>query len=127
MNKEEFEKIVARSIKSIPKRFLDRLVNIAIVVENNPTEHQRKELKIRKGWTLYGLYEGVPMGKRGSGYSGVLPDKITIFKDPIEHAARSEEEIEGIVRNTIWHEIAHYFGMDEIRVKNAEDKRNNKK
>jgi len=71
---------------------------------------------------IFGLYEGVPQTKRWH-YGQVLPDKITIFKKPIERIARSENEIKEIVKNTVWHEIAHHFGLDEKRVKEAESRR----
>ena len=71
---------------------------------------------------LFGLYEGVPQTKRW-GYGQILPDKITIFKVPIEKFARSEEKIKNIVKETVWHEIAHHFGLDEKRVRQAEFRR----
>ena len=74
---------------------------------------------MKKNLIIFGLYEGMPQTKRGP-YGQVLPDKITIFKGPIEKAASSEEEIRKIVKNTVWHEIAHHFGMDEKRVREAE-------
>ena len=87
---------------------------------------QLRKLKIRKGSFLFGLYEGVPQTKRW-GYGQVLPDKITIFKNPIEKLAQYEKEIKVIVNNTVWHEIAHHFGMDEKRVRQAESHRIEKK
>jgi len=126
MRKSEFEKIVEKGIDAIPKKFLEKLNNIAIVIEDEPTPKQLKTLKIRQGWTLFGLYEGIPQVKRNSGYTAVLPDKITIFKKPIENAAKNEKEIIEMVKNTVWHEIAHHFGMDENEVQNAVQKRTRK-
>jgi predicted Zn-dependent protease with MMP-like domain len=122
MNREKFEKIVAEGIEAIPEKFLRKLDNVAIVIEGNPTAEQKKKLKIRSGWTLFGLYEGVPQLGRGVHYSSP-PDKITIFQKPIEEEADSEDEIKEIVKNTVWHEIAHHFGMDESRVQKLEDKK----
>lgn len=104
-----------------------KLKNVAIVVEEEPTPAQKKKLNIHSGWTLFGLYEGVPQLERGASYSWVLPDKITIFQNPIEAAAGDEKDIKEMVKNTVWHEIAHHFGMDEIQVRQAEirRKRNN--
>ncbi len=119
MTRKEFEKLVAKGIDSIPPRFLEKLSNVAVVIESKPTAPQKKKLKIRKGWTLFGLYEGVPQMSRGVNYGGVLPDKITIFQKPIEETAKNPGEIEEIVKNTVWHEIAHHFGMDEGRVRKA--------
>ena len=122
MKVEKFEKLVNDGIKSIPKRFLERLNNVDIVIEDEPTLSQLRELKIRKNSILFGLYEGLPQNKRLN-YGQVLPDKITIFKKPIEEFASNEEEIRGIVKDTVWHEIAHHFGMDEKRVREAEIRR----
>jgi len=123
LNRREFEKIVKEGIKAIPEKFLRKLENVAIVIEDEPTPAQKKKLNIHSGWTLFGLYEGVPQIERGAGYSAVLPDKITIFQQPIEALARDEKDIKAIVKNTVWHEIAHHFGMDEARVQQAEAKR----
>jgi predicted Zn-dependent protease with MMP-like domain len=121
--REEFEKIVEEGIKAIPEMFLRKLNNVAIVVEDEPTPAQKKKLNIHPNWTLFGLYEGIPQAKRGINYSAVLPDKITIFQKPIEDEARGEEDIKEMVKNTVWHEIAHHFGMNEARVRLAEAKR----
>ncbi len=123
MTREKFEKIVEKGIKAIPEKFLRKLNNVAIVVEDEPTAGQKKKLNIHPNWTLFGLYEGVPQLSRGVNYSAVLPDKITIFKKPIEEEAAREEDVEEIVKNTVWHEIAHHFGMNEARVQRAEAKR----
>lgn len=116
---EDFEKLVADGIEAIPARFLAKLKNVAIVIEEEPTAEQRKKLKLRKDMLLFGLYEGVPQTVRPR-YELVLPDKITIFRKPIESAAASAQDIITLVRDTVWHEIAHYFGMDESQVRNAE-------
>lgn len=123
LTREEFEKIVEKGMKAIPEKFLRKLENVAIVVEDEPTADQKKKLNIDSSWALFGLYEGVPKTRRGAGYFGVLPDKITIFKKPIEDESSSEEDMREIVKNTVWHEIAHHFGMDEARVRRAETKR----
>jgi predicted Zn-dependent protease with MMP-like domain len=123
MTRERFEKIVAEGIDVIPEKFLNLLKNVVIVVEDEPTPGQRKKLKIGQSWSLFGLYEGVPQSQRGSNYTAVLPDKITIFQKSIEEVADDEEEIKEIVRNTVWHEIAHHFGMDEEEVRKAEGKK----
>jgi len=123
LNRTEFEKIVNDGIKAIPEKFLQKLKNVAIVVEDEPTLAQKKKLNIRPNWTLFGLYEGVPQLERGANYSAVLPDKITIFQNPIEEEARDEKDVEEVVKNTVWHEIAHHFGMDEARVRQVETRK----
>lgn len=137
MTQEEFEKLVNEGIKAVPEKFLKRLNNIDIVIEDEPTSYQLEKLKVRQkqGLMILGLYEGVPQTKRWH-YGQVLPDKITIFKNPIERIACSrqrrsspkavEQEIKEIVKNTIWHEIAHHFGSSEKRIEKAENLRRNK-
>lgn len=126
MNRTNFEKIVEEGIRAIPEKFLRKLDNVAIVIEDEPTPAQKKKLNIHSNWTLLGLYEGVPQAKRGASYSAVLPDKITIFQKPIEADARNEKDLKEIVKNTVWHEIAHHFGMNEARVRQAEARRRTK-
>ena len=113
MERSLFEKLVSEAIAEIPEKFLQRLENVAIVVEDEPTAEQIAKLKLRKDVSLFGLYEGVPQTRRGPNYGMVLPDKITIFQRTIEEFANSAEEIRKIIKNTVWHEIAHHFGSDE--------------
>ncbi|MCK9393606.1 MAG: metallopeptidase family protein [Candidatus Paceibacterota bacterium] len=126
MESEEFEKLVREGIAAIPKEFLDKIVNVAIVVENNPTPQQLKKLNIKNSYVLFGLYEGIPRTRRWE-YGQVAPDKITIFKNPIISLAKSDEEIKRIVKDTVWHEIGHYFGMNEEQVRMAEKRHKSKK
>lgn len=119
----EFEKIVREGICAIPEKFLRMLDNVAIVIEDEPTPAQKRKLNLQRGWTLFGLYEGIAKTRRGAHYTWVLPDKITIFQRPIEDAAVDEEDMKKIACDTVWHEIAHHFGMDESRVRRAEGKR----
>ena len=121
MTDEEFEQLVKEGIDSIDERFLAMLKNVEIVIEENPTSSQIQKLKLR-GAFLFGLYEGIPLTKRES-YGQVLPDKITIFKNQIEKFYSNPEDIKKAVKNTVWHEIAHHFGMDEYQVRQAEKKR----
>lgn len=123
MTQDEFKRIVAEGINAIPLQFLQKLNNVAIVTEDEPTPAQKKKLMIRQGLELFGLYEGVPQSTRGINYNAVLPDKITIFQKSIESVAHDNEEIKEIVKNTVWHEIAHHFGMNEKEVRQAEIRR----
>ncbi len=122
MDREKFEKLVWQGIEAIPKRFLEKLDNVDIVIEDEPTPAQMRKLKLGQGVKLFGLYEGVPQTKRGY-YAWVLPDKITIFQKPIEEVCFTDEQVKQRVKNTVWHEIAHHFGMDEERVRRVERKR----
>jgi len=119
MTQEKFEELVNEGIKAIPKKFLEKLDNVDIVIEDEPTPEQLRKLRMKGGSFIFGLYEGVPQTKRWH-YGQVLPDKITIFQKPIERVARSEEEIKEIVKNTVWHEIAHHFGLEERKIREAE-------
>lgn len=103
MTKEQFEKIVKDCLKRLPIILRDRLVNVEIVIEDNPIPQR----------TLLGLYQGVPLKKRGVWYGNVLPDKITLFKVNIEQFARTEDAMENIIYDVLLHEIGHYFGFDE--------------
>lgn len=125
MTLEEFEKIVEEGIEEVPKKFLEKLDNVDICIEEEPTSYQLNKLKTRKGFMIFGLYEGVPQTER-THYGQVLPDKITIFKKSIEQMAHSKAKIKEIVKNTVWHEIAHHFGMTERQVRGAEKKRKRK-
>lgn len=126
MTAEQFEKLVHEGYDAIPRHLTDRLDNVAIVIEDEPSPRQLGSAHLHPGWTLFGLYEGVPQTGRAN-YTGVLPDKITIFRRPIEAAARSAEEVREIVRNTFWHEIAHHFGFDERQVRRLEAERRGRK
>ena len=131
LTRSEFEKMVRAGVEAIPDKFLRLLDNVAIMIEEEPTSRQREEMQLHDDETLFGLYEGVPLGDRGAGYGGALPDKITIFKHPTEEEAdivssggeSYEQAIKDIVRDTVWHEVAHHFGMDERRVAQVEEKR----
>jgi predicted Zn-dependent protease with MMP-like domain len=123
MTDEEFEQLVNAGIEAIPQKFLDLLDNVAITIAEQPTLAQLKKYNLIHRGTLLGLYEGVPQTRRGSNYTGVLPDKITIFRGPITRIAQDPERIKQMVRDTVWHEIAHHFGMNEAEVRSAEQKR----
>lgn len=108
MTIEEFETLAAKALRRLPRVFRDRMENMVITVKAAPARAQVR----RFGTGLLGLYEGVPRTERGSGYSGAMPDKITLFKDNIEKAA-GEGGLEARIRHVVMHEIAHHFGMDD--------------
>src|SRR5713226_6691107 len=109
---DEFDRIVENALRLIPARFRRRMQNVAIVVEEEPP---------RPG--LLGLYQGRPLANRSVFESFTLPDKITIYQGPHERMARRQTELAQMVADTLWHEIAHHFGMDEPRVRRAERER----
>ena len=126
MKFQEFEKLVIEAIKQLPAEIRAKMDNVAIVIEDWPSDHQFRKGGIRAGDLLLGLYEGIPRTARGGNYSGVLPDKISIFKNSIEAVARTPEAIKEQVQETVWHEIAHHFGIDETRVRQLSRKRKNR-
>lgn len=113
---EEFEKMVAAAMDAIPDHYYRRMNNVGFVVEDFPTPEQLQKLHVVEGMTLYGLYEGLPLTRRNGNYSGVLPDKITIFREPILAGSDSAEAARQQVKKTVWHEVAHHFGLGHDRI-----------
>jgi len=110
----DFYELVERAVEGLPPELSRLLDNVAIVVDDWP-DYSTPLVSGGPTETLYGLYEGVPLTERGAGYYGVLPDKITIFRGPLERDF-AKDELEEQVRITVVHEIAHYFGFDEERL-----------
>jgi predicted Zn-dependent protease with MMP-like domain len=127
MRPSHFDELVEQAYARIPARFRRRLQNVAIVVEPEPSPEQLRRTGVLSGGTLLGLYEGRPLTVRSSFEPFSMPDRITVFQGPIERMARSEADLEQIVYDTLWHEIAHYFGMDEGQVRAAERRRRARK
>jgi predicted Zn-dependent protease with MMP-like domain len=123
VEQEDFEKLIEEGLRDLPEKIRQKMENVAIVVEKNPTQEQLRKLGIRYGGSLLGLYEGIPKTAWGRGFGGNLPDKITIFQEPIEEFARSSKEIKEAVKYVVWHEIAHHFGFSEKGVRKLEEKR----
>ncbi|MDZ4797013.1 MAG: metallopeptidase family protein [Bryobacteraceae bacterium] len=117
---EDFDQIVERAYRRIPARFRRRMENVAVVVEDGPSPDQLSRGRVPRGDTLLGLYEGRPLRYRSVSEGFALPDRITIFQRPHEAIARDRQELERLVEQTLWHEIAHYFGMNEREVRAAE-------
>ena len=116
MTSFEFDRLVARAYAKIPLRFRRRMRNVALVVEAEPPT-------MPGGGTLLGLYQGRPLTNRSVFDSFAMPDRITIFQGPHERLARGPEHLAKLVEDTVWHEVAHYFGMDERQVRAAERRR----
>jgi len=112
-----FEELVDKALKSLPEEFLNRLDNIDVLVEDQPTVIQLRKSKLKPNQTLLGLYEGVPQTQRNSNYGMVLPDKITIFQKTIEAICHSDEEIIAEIEKVVKHEIAHHFGISDSRLR----------
>lgn len=123
MREEDFEKLVDQAIKELPKEIFEKMENVAIVIEQNPSSGQLRQVGIRYGGLLLGLYQGVPKTKYGRGFGNILPDKITLFQEPIERLAGSKDRVLEVIKNTVFHEIAHHFGFDEKSIRDLERKR----
>jgi predicted Zn-dependent protease with MMP-like domain len=116
MDRHRFEELVIRAVESLPDELRDRLENVDIIIADWPTREQLRALGKRPGETLLGLYEGIPLTRRHSGYGFVAPDKITIFQKTIEAAFRGDAKIVSEIRRVVLHEIAHHFGIDDDRL-----------
>jgi predicted Zn-dependent protease with MMP-like domain len=113
--RERFEQMVADALDSIPAALGAEMDNVAVMVEEWPNAVQLARLA--PGHTLLGLYEGVPVTRRGPlSYSGVTPDRITIFQGPLSRMAHDELDLAARVRVTVLHEVGHYFGMTDARL-----------
>jgi predicted Zn-dependent protease with MMP-like domain len=126
MDRKKFEQLVERSLQRLPRKFLEALENIAIEVEGEPPQDVLDDMGIEDDG-LYGLYQGTPLTEREWNYGNVLPDRIAIYKGPIERDARTDEEVEEIVLDTVMHEIGHYFGFDDETLYGIEDEKAKKK
>jgi predicted Zn-dependent protease with MMP-like domain len=117
----EFEALVSQGIDAIPPLYQNHLKNVAFLVEDDPTPEQRVRLNLYPNETLFGLYEGVPLPQRG-GADKLLPDKITLFKNPMLSVSNDVGQLKELLRHTIWHEVAHYYGLDHARIHALEQK-----
>jgi predicted Zn-dependent protease with MMP-like domain/uncharacterized membrane protein len=144
MTREEFEQLVEEEFtNAIPEKFRDKIKNVAFLIEDEPSHTTRVQENLSLNETLLGLYRGVPATARGDHYGvgGTLPDTITLFQKPIEFEATQlehshflqniemshQEYVRKVIRDTIWHEVAHHFGYDEQQVREREGRRNTEK
>lgn len=111
---EEFEEMIGKSMDALAEN-MKEVRNVAIIVEDEPSDEQRERLHLRCNETLFGLYEGVPLSER-NGTTKLLPDKITLFKGPLSEHAQDRHELQQEVHHTLWHELAHYFGLNHEQI-----------
>ncbi|HEY3064287.1 MAG TPA: metallopeptidase family protein [Methylomirabilota bacterium] len=121
MTRRQFEALVERALRRLPRKFRAKLANIAVVVEDWADDATLADVGVEPPDTLYGLYRGVDLPHRDSSYGNVLPDVITIYQGPIEEDAADEAEMAEIVRETVVHELGHYFGLDDETMHQIED------
>jgi predicted Zn-dependent protease with MMP-like domain len=122
MTRDRFLALVREALADIPAEFKDALVNIAIVVEDEPTFDQLREVDLEPPDTLLGLYEGTPLPERAWAHGNVLPDKVTLFQGPIEDASDDEDDVVVAIGETLIHEIGHYFGLSEEEIEEIEER-----
>jgi len=116
----EFEALVERALRTLPRRFKERIANVAVVVEDWADDGTLRELDIEPPDTLYGLYRGIDLTHRDTSYGNVLPDTIHIYQGPIEEDCADAAEMAELVRDTVIHEIGHYFGLDDDTMEGIE-------
>lgn len=113
---EDFEKLIGEALDTLPEKYVKGLNNVLITFEDEPTPAQREELKLHCNQTLFGLYQGIPRTQRNNSYNMVVPDKITVFKHPILYVSHDLLTLKDQIRRTLWHEIAHHYGLDHDRI-----------
>lgn len=111
MSDEYFDQLIARAMDELPQDYITNMQNVVIVMQDEPTADQRHQLKMRNDTLLLGLFEGVPRTSQTGNESGILPGKITLFKNHLIAASSGEKGLFEQIKRTIWHEIAHYFGL----------------
>jgi predicted Zn-dependent protease with MMP-like domain len=120
LTRKEFEELVVLALKRLPQFFKKKMKNVDVVVEDQASRELLLEMGLRSPFELLGLYQGVPLDRRGFYYGNVLPDKITLFQIPIESMCKTKEEVEEKVREVVIHEVGHYFGLDDERLRELE-------
>ena len=113
INKNKFEELVVKAINELPEYFRKKMENVTIHIEDFPDEQTLKSLGQKSPYSLLGLYQGVPVTRRGIHYRNVMPDRVTIFQKPILNKNRTYQEIKDEIKRVVLHEIGHYFGLSE--------------
>ena len=121
MEVTEFEKLVEQAFDQLPANFREAIENVGVVVEEFPSDEIVQTMKLPSKYHLLGLYQGIPLTKRGSWYgmTPVIPDRISLYQHNIENSARTKEGIEAKIVEVLIHEIGHYFGMNEEEIRNS--------
>jgi predicted Zn-dependent protease with MMP-like domain len=122
MTRKRFTSLVEEALRGIPRRFRDAMKNVAVVVEDEPSQDLLDDLEMDPDDTLFGLYQGTPLTERNSTYGNTLPDRISIYQLPIEEACEDDEDIRQCIAETVIHEFGHYFGLSEEEIEAIEEK-----
>jgi predicted Zn-dependent protease with MMP-like domain len=122
MTRERFAALVEDALRHIPRRFRDAVHNVAVIVEDEASAELLDEMGMEEDEVLFGLYQGTPLPERGASYGNALPDRISIYQNPIEEACEREEDVRACVAETLIHEFGHYFGMTEEEIEDIEAK-----
>jgi predicted Zn-dependent protease with MMP-like domain len=122
MTRARFEQLVAEAIRTIPSRFRDQLRNIAVIVEDEPSDALLNDMEIDPPDTLFGLYQGTPLTERSWDYGNALPDRIVLYQGPLEDASDTEDDVVVSVGETLIHEVGHYFGLSEEELEEIEER-----
>lgn len=117
MARQSFEDMVAEALGTLPERFLAMLDNVAVVVEDWPDRSTLSVAGVRSPYELLGFYHGVPQTERSSNYGLVAPDRISIYRRPIEAVCKTSDELRDTVQRVVLHELAHHFGIDDDRLR----------
>ena len=117
METEQFEELVVQVVNDLPEFFQERLDNVDVIVEEFPDRHTMRLARVRSPYDLLGFYHGVPLTERTANYGLVAPDKISIYRRPIEIRCHSDEELRETIRRVVLHEIAHHFGLSDNRLR----------
>lgn len=113
---EQFEAMIGKALDDLPEKYVSRLLkDVAVTWDDVPSQHQRHQLQLRHDQSLFGLYEGVPLPQRG-GMTKIMPDKITLFRYPLMRFSRDLDDLQERVKHTLWHEMAHYFGLNHDQI-----------
>jgi predicted Zn-dependent protease with MMP-like domain len=120
LSEEQFTRYVEEAIDNIPDMYQEKLDNVRFIVEHQPSGSQRKALGLRPCDALYGLYEGVPLTQRHGAVHSIVPDTITIFMSPMMQHFKDQKALKKQIYKTVWHEVAHFFGLNHERIHAAE-------
>jgi predicted Zn-dependent protease with MMP-like domain len=121
MSDENFDKLISRAMNELPQEYITNMHNVAIVMADEPDAHQQEKLQLRGDQLLFGLFEGVPRTHQTGNEAALLPSKITLFKHAILMVPHDEASLFEQIKRTLWHEIAHYYGLNHDDMKSLQN------